>query len=139
MNACIQLTGALDGCQLLTVEDLRGPEGALHPVQQAMVETHASQCGFCTPGIVMALWATTRAAAVPRDDQAIDDALAGNLCLEGWADEATLVVRDGDRRFIAPAHIARLVCPIGGSLRDKRPPVIAALAAAELLTCLATP
>ena len=57
VNACIRFVGQLDGCQLLTVEDLKSQDGAPHPVQQAMVECHASQCGFCTPGFVMSLFA----------------------------------------------------------------------------------
>ncbi len=80
VNACIQFAGTLDGCQLLTVEHLAAEDGGLHPVQQAMVEGHASQCGFCTPGFVMSLFALTRHTEAAPDDQAIDDALAGNLC-----------------------------------------------------------
>ena len=57
VNACIQFVPALDGKALFTVEDLRQPSGALHPAQQAMVDCHGSQCGFCTPGFVMSLWA----------------------------------------------------------------------------------
>jgi xanthine dehydrogenase small subunit len=64
---------------LLTVEHLRQPDGALHPVQQAMVERHASQCGFCTPGFVMSLYALQQA-DTPPDRAEINDALAGNLC-----------------------------------------------------------
>ena len=60
VNACIQFLPTLDGKALFTVEDLQALGGAghdaLHPVQQAMVECHGSQCGFCTPGIVMTLW-----------------------------------------------------------------------------------
>ena len=71
-------------CQLLTVEDLKRPDGVLHPVQQAMVETHGSQCGFCTPGFVMSLFALSNAprptTATPSDAERVDDALAGNLC-----------------------------------------------------------
>ena len=55
VNACIQFVPALDGKALFTVEDLRQPNGDLHPVQQAMVDCHGSQCGFCTPGFVMSL------------------------------------------------------------------------------------
>ena len=79
INACIRFLPTLDGCQLLTVENLKGADGALHPVQQAMVDCHGSQCGFCTPGIVMslfALWLNEAAPSVAR----IEDALAGNLC-----------------------------------------------------------
>ena len=57
VNACIRFVGSLDGCHVVTVEHLRGREGGLHPVQQAMVDFHGSQCGFCTPGFVMSLYA----------------------------------------------------------------------------------
>ena len=56
MNACILLLGQLDGAELITIEDLAEGE-TLHPLQQAMVDFHGSQCGFCTPGIVMSLFA----------------------------------------------------------------------------------
>src|SRR2546430_14643045 len=57
VNACMQFVPALDGKALFTVENLRQPDGPLHPVQAAMVACHGSQCGFCTPGFVMSLWA----------------------------------------------------------------------------------
>jgi xanthine dehydrogenase small subunit len=79
VNACIMFAPALDGKQLLTVEHLRAADGAPHPVQRAMVERHASQCGFCTPGFVMSLFALYHAGAAP-DRAEISDALAGNLC-----------------------------------------------------------
>jgi xanthine dehydrogenase small subunit len=86
VNACIRFVGQLDGCQLLTVEDLAGPDGTPHPVQQAMVECHGAQCGFCTPGFVMSLF--TLYENDPKADHSttslsperVDDALAGNLC-----------------------------------------------------------
>ena len=80
VNACIQFVATLDGCQLLTVEDLKQPDGGLHPVQQAMVDCHGAQCGFCTPGFVMSMFALTRSADTCPDEAAIDDTLAGNLC-----------------------------------------------------------
>src|SRR5262245_48349653 len=55
VNACILLAGQADGADVITVDDLA--DGTLHPVQQAMVERDGSQCGFCTPGFVMALFA----------------------------------------------------------------------------------
>jgi xanthine dehydrogenase small subunit len=83
VNACIQFLPTLDGRALFTVEDLRAPDGALHPVQQALVDCHASQCGFCTPGFAMSLWALyerQRAdAGLPTRDE-INQALSGNLC-----------------------------------------------------------
>ncbi len=80
VNACIQFLPTLDGTQLLTVEDLKQPDGTLHPVQQALVETDGSQCGFCTPGFVMSLFALYQSEATPPGRQDIDDCLAGNLC-----------------------------------------------------------
>ena len=79
VNACIQFLPTLDGRELLTVESLRGKDGSLHPVQQAMVDCHGSQCGFCTPGFVMSLFAQFKNAGDPSRRE-IDDALAGNLC-----------------------------------------------------------
>jgi len=79
VNSCIQFLPTLHGKQLLTVEDLAGPAGQLHPVQQAMVDCHGSQCGFCTPGFVMSLFVLFRD-GMPIDRARIDDALAGNLC-----------------------------------------------------------
>jgi len=70
VNACILCLGALDGKALTTVE------GVSHPVQQAMVDCHASQCGFCTPGFVMALYAHAMSAST----MPLADAIAGNLC-----------------------------------------------------------
>lgn len=79
VNACILFLPMIDGTLLLTVEDLASEDGALHPVQTAMVDSHASQCGFCTPGFVMALFALYHGEQDPEDDT-IHDALAGNLC-----------------------------------------------------------
>ncbi len=79
INSCIRPLLSLDGCHILTVEHLKAPDGSLHPVQHAMVDLHASQCGFCTPGFVMSLFAMYLEGAPP-DMQRIEDALAGNLC-----------------------------------------------------------
>ncbi|MBS0971376.1 xanthine dehydrogenase small subunit [Nissabacter archeti] len=75
VNACITLVSALDGKQLITVEDLKQRD-QLHPVQQAMVDCHASQCGFCTPGFVMSLFALQK----QHGQGSTEQALAGNLC-----------------------------------------------------------
>ena len=79
VNACLSFLPALDGRAVITVEDLPQP----HPVQQALVACHGSQCGFCTPGFVMTMTALreAHAAAGTRPERpAIADALAGNLC-----------------------------------------------------------
>lgn len=79
INSCIQFLPTLDGKELITVESLADPDAGLHPVQQALVDCHASQCGFCTPGFVMSLFALYKTEARPTRRR-IDDALAGNLC-----------------------------------------------------------
>jgi xanthine dehydrogenase small subunit len=127
VNACIRFVGQLDGCQLLTVEDLKGPKGEPHPVQQAMVECHASQCGFCTPGFVMSLFALYE--NDPKADhsdtslspQRVDDALAGNLCrCTGYAP------------IVAAAHrMLQLSRGEPGRLAAERPDTLARLKALQ--------
>ncbi|HZE90680.1 MAG TPA: xanthine dehydrogenase small subunit [Rhizobacter sp.] len=84
VNACIQFLPTLNGKALFTVEDLKALHGgALHPVQQAMVDCHGSQCGFCTPGFVMSLWSSYehhQAAGTRPTRQVLADELSGNLC-----------------------------------------------------------
>lgn len=75
LNACILFLPQLHGKSVTTVEGLKGPNGQLHPVQTAMVTHHGSQCGFCTPGIVMSMVVGHRNG---RKDH--DNVLAGNLC-----------------------------------------------------------
>ena len=80
INACIRFLPTLDGKALFTVESLKAASGGeLHPAQRALVECHGSQCGFCTPGFVMSLFALYRTDRNP-DDEAIRQALSGNLC-----------------------------------------------------------
>ena len=79
INACIRLLPTLDGKAVFTVESLKAKSGALHPTQQAMVDCHGSQCGFCTPGFVMSLFALFKNEAAPNRAQTCD-AIAGNLC-----------------------------------------------------------
>lgn len=84
VNACIQFLPTIDGKALFTVEDLHTllptQDGTLHPVQQAMVDLHGSQCGFCTPGFIMSLWSMyENEQHSPSKDQ-ISDYLSGNLC-----------------------------------------------------------
>lgn len=137
INSCIQFMPTLHGKELITVESLR-PDGApLHPVQQAMADCHGSQCGFCTPGFVMSLFALYKTHENPsRTD--IDDALAGNLCrctgyrpivhaartmyalpsptaeivhadmLENLDSQESIAIEFGERRFFAPVTKADL-------------------------------
>ena len=75
LNACILFMPQLEGKAVRTVEGLSGPDGALHPVQQAMIDNHGSQCGFCTPGFVVSM-----AVGHLNGRRDHDDVLAGNLC-----------------------------------------------------------
>ena len=79
INSCIALLPNLQGKQLILVEDLVSKEGLLHPVQQAMVNYHGSQCGFCTPGFIMSLFSMFKKNSRFKSDE-IKDAIAGNLC-----------------------------------------------------------
>src|SRR6185437_10357845 len=79
INACIRLLPSVDGKAVFTVESLSLESGAPHPVQQALVDCHGSQCGFCTPGFAISLFGLYRAARSPSRNT-IEDALAGNLC-----------------------------------------------------------
>ena len=76
VNSCITLLGQLDGAELITVEDL-ADNGVLHPVQEAMARQHGSQCGFCTPGIVMSLFAHYHECNGASSRDKINDVLAG--------------------------------------------------------------
>ena len=81
INSCIRLAHSVEGMAVFTAEDIAGEGGRLHPAQRAMRECHGSQCGFCTPGFVMSLFALHRqrdGAAVSRGDAL--HALSGNLC-----------------------------------------------------------
>ncbi len=93
VNSCILFLPVLDGKQLVTVEDVKSENGTLHPVQQAMVDSHGSQCGFCTPGFVMSLYTAYQTERSLTRNQ-VDDVLAGNLCrCTGYSPIATAAMR----------------------------------------------
>jgi xanthine dehydrogenase small subunit len=79
VNSCIQLLPTLDGKSVKTIESLKKADGSLHPVQDEMIKCHGSQCGFCTPGIVMSLVNLVQVLPSPSRQQ-ITDSLSGNLC-----------------------------------------------------------
>ena len=79
VNSCIRFVPTFDGKEVVTVESLKSPTGKLHPVQQAMVDCHGSQCGFCTPGFVMSLFGLYLDDAAPSRGKTVDS-LSGNLC-----------------------------------------------------------
>jgi xanthine dehydrogenase small subunit len=79
VNSCLVLVPQIDGLQVITVEGLAQPDGTLHSVQQSLIEADATQCGFCTPGFAMAMFAFAQGNEA-RDEETIHEALAGNLC-----------------------------------------------------------
>ncbi|MEM9178425.1 MAG: xanthine dehydrogenase small subunit [Pseudomonadota bacterium] len=112
VNACIYFLPMLDGKELVTVETL-GSARNLHPVQQAMADGNATQCGFCTPGFVMSLFASYQQSDPALPDQT-DDVLAGNLCrCTGYAPiqkaaESLQPDETEKRRFGGPETVAAL-------------------------------
>ncbi|GHD43372.1 xanthine dehydrogenase small subunit [Thalassobaculum fulvum] len=128
VNSCLMLLPQLDGCSVVTVEGLGGPDGTPHPVQTALAESDATQCGFCTPGFAMAMFAYGQGGE-PADDGLIHEALAGNLCrctgyrpiveacriiavgapvAAGDPIRAGTAFGDGSRRFLAPDTLDEL-------------------------------
>jgi aerobic carbon-monoxide dehydrogenase small subunit len=79
VRSCLMLAVQADGADVRTAEGLAASDGTLHPVQQALLEEHALQCGFCTPGIVMTLAALTSGEHRPREAQILE-ALSGHIC-----------------------------------------------------------
>lgn len=144
VNSCLMLVPQLDGCAVTTVEGLAGPDGALHPVQSALVEADATQCGFCTPGFAMAMFAYAQGGE-PAEEPIIHEALAGNLCrctgyrpiveacrkIAGLPDSAGALstalrgiepsgdYRGGDQLYFAPRSLAEIA-----DLREKYPDAI---------------
>ncbi|AOJ02788.1 MULTISPECIES: xanthine dehydrogenase small subunit [Burkholderia] len=128
VNACIQFLPTLDGRALFTVEDLRQPDGTLHPAQDALVECHGSQCGFCTPGFAMSMWAlyekhghdAQRAGRTPPPRAEIADALTGNLCrCTGYRPIVDAAVRMFDAPPPkAPVDVAALARMLASLRRD---------------------
>lgn len=77
--ACLVMAADADGAEVVTVEGITGPDGGLHPVQQALLDRGAVQCGFCTPGFVVAATHLLDHRSAPSPEE-IREALAGNIC-----------------------------------------------------------
>ncbi len=121
VNACIRPLASVNGCHVVTIEHLRGADGGLHPVQRAMVAHHGSQCGFCTPGFVMALYALWMETPHPTESQ-IERALQGNLCrCTGYAPIIRAALAMGAHGTSDPLQDERqTVTSTLGGLRDNR-------------------
>jgi carbon-monoxide dehydrogenase small subunit len=79
VKSCSMLAAQADGCEVTTIEGLAGPDGSLHPMQKAFHENHALQCGFCTPGMIMAAVDLLRENPRPTEAE-IREGMSGNLC-----------------------------------------------------------
>jgi carbon-monoxide dehydrogenase small subunit len=79
VRSCLMLAVQADGASVTTAEGLAAPDGTLHPVQQAMRDEHALQCGFCTPGVVMTLAALTGGNQAPSEETLLG-AMSGHIC-----------------------------------------------------------
>ena len=116
VTACIRFLATLDGCHVVTIEHMHGAEGGLHPVQQALVDHHGSQCGFCTPGIAMSLYGLYMETLNPTRSM-VAEALQGNLCrCTGY-----------EPIFRAAEHFAEYGDPANDPLTAERDKVVATL------------
>jgi len=120
VNSCIRLAHSVDGLALWTVEDLA--QGGLHPVQQALVDSHATQCGFCTPGFVMSLFAMyQRHAGQPISRALAQRELSGNLCrCTGYRSilEAAQRMQELPRVAVDEAQVLAGLAQMRGAPRD---------------------
>ncbi|RDY01496.1 Xanthine dehydrogenase 1 [Mucuna pruriens] len=80
INACLAPLYSVEGMHVITVEGLGSCKRGLHPVQESLARTHGSQCGFCTPGFIMSMYALLRSSQTPPSEEQIEECLAGNLC-----------------------------------------------------------
>lgn len=80
INACLAPLYSVEGMHVITVEGLGDCKSGLHPVQESLAQAHGSQCGFCTPGFVMSMYALLRSSKMPPSEEQIEESLAGNLC-----------------------------------------------------------
>ncbi|GMH11486.1 hypothetical protein Nepgr_013327 [Nepenthes gracilis] len=80
INACLAPLYSVEGMHVITVEGIGNRRNGLHPVQESLARSHGSQCGFCTPGFVMSMYALLRSSETPPTEEQIEESLAGNLC-----------------------------------------------------------
>ncbi|HKG50458.1 MAG TPA: (2Fe-2S)-binding protein [Actinomycetales bacterium] len=104
VRSCLMLAASADGHDVTTVEGLAAPDGTLHPVQQAFVDCHGLQCGFCTPGFVTTIAAYLRDNPDPDEDDALE-AVSGNLCrCTGYQNIKAAVLRAAELARERPAE-----------------------------------
>jgi xanthine dehydrogenase small subunit len=105
VNACIRFTPTLDGKAIWTTEGVAGKDGQLHPVQQALVDHHGSQCGFCTPGFVMSLYTMYQNGLTQPAREQVLESLSGNLCrCTGYRPIIDAALNMGTYPAVEPEH-----------------------------------
>ncbi|KAL4612205.1 hypothetical protein ACB092_08G181900 [Castanea dentata] len=80
INACLAPLYSVEGMHVITVEGVGNRRHGLHPIQESLAQSHGSQCGFCTPGFIMSMYALLRSCQTPPSEELIEECLAGNLC-----------------------------------------------------------
>ena len=96
--SCLTLAAACDGASVTTIEGLQGADGALHPLQEAFVAQDAVQCGFCTPGQILAAAALLAENGAPSEPE-IRAAMSGNLCRCGTYPKIVRAIQEAGRRM----------------------------------------
>jgi xanthine dehydrogenase small subunit len=115
VTSCIQLMFQLDAAHVVTIEGLKH-EGRLNPIQQSMVDCHGAQCGFCTPGFVVALYDLLHDGLRPCDPQTVTRALVGNLCRCTGYSSIIRAACETDRTHLKPIDALYPPAPIAAEL-----------------------
>ncbi|XP_004291798.1 PREDICTED: xanthine dehydrogenase 1-like [Fragaria vesca subsp. vesca] len=122
VNACLAPLYSLEGMHVITVEGLGNHKQGLHPIQASLAQSHGSQCGFCTPGFVMSVYALLRSSQTPPNEEQIEECLAGNLCrCTGYrpiVDAFRVFAKTDDKPYIDISSLSlegrKFVCPSTG-------------------------
>lgn len=122
INACLAPLYSVEGMHVITVEGVGNRKQGLHPVQNTLARTHGSQCGFCTPGFVMSMYALLRSNDSPPSEEQIEESLAGNLCrCTGYrpiVDAFRVFAKSNDllytSRMLEKPNVGEFVCPSTG-------------------------
>ncbi|KAM5584530.1 xanthine dehydrogenase 1 [Rosa sericea] len=122
VNACLAPLYSLEGMHVITVEGLGNHKQGLHPIQESLAQSHGSQCGFCTPGFIMSVYALLRSSQTPPNEEQIEECLAGNLCrCTGYrpiVDAFRVFAKTDDKPYIDISSLSleggEFVCPSTG-------------------------
>ncbi|GFP87006.1 xanthine dehydrogenase 1 [Phtheirospermum japonicum] len=123
VNACLAPLYSVEGMHIITVEGVGNRRYGLHPIQESLAQSHGSQCGFCTPGFIMSMYALLRSSQNPPTKEDIEENLAGNLCrCTGYrpiVDAFRVFARTNDALYTnasssGPYSSSEFICPSTG-------------------------